>query len=73
LNILSSRLKRKANYGRDGGGEDDDNNSNNDDDNNNNNDDDNNNKGVPRKTLVTTTIWRESDATNANVPGRGGH
>jgi hypothetical protein len=27
---------------------------------------------VPRKTLVTATIRRESDAANANVPGGGG-
>jgi hypothetical protein len=54
LNLLSPRLKRRANYGRSGRGEDDD------------------NEGVPRKTLVTATIRRESDAANADVPGGGG-
>jgi hypothetical protein len=63
LNLLSPRSKRRVNYGRDGVGEDDDNN---DDD-----DDNNNHKSVPRKTLVTATIGRESDAANANVPGGG--
>jgi hypothetical protein len=62
FNLLSPRLKRRANYGYDGGGEDDS-------DNNNDNDDE---EGVPRKTLVTARILRESDATNANVPGGGG-
>jgi hypothetical protein len=33
------------------------------------NDDDNNNEGVARKTLVTATIWRESDAANADILG----
>ncbi len=60
MNLLSPRSKRRANYGRNGRGEDDDN-------------DDDNNEGVPWKTLVTTTIRRESDATNANIPGGGGH
>ncbi len=59
LNLLSPRLKRRANYGCDGREEDNDNN-------------DNDNKGAPRKTLVTATIRRESDAAAADVPG-GGH
>jgi hypothetical protein len=62
LNLLSPRLKRRANYGCNGGGEDDD-----DDD-----DDDNDKEGVPRKTLVTATIRREIDAAPAaDVPGGG--
>jgi hypothetical protein len=33
----------------------------------NNNDD----EGVPRKTLVTTTIWKKTDAANADIPEGG--
>ena len=62
MNLLSPRLKRRANYGRNGRGEDNDVNV----------DNNNNNNGVPRSTLATATIRRESDLANTDVPGGRG-
>jgi hypothetical protein len=33
--------------------------------------DDDNNEGMPRKTLVTATIWRKIDTANADIPEGG--